>query len=110
MRTTFITKLIPRLVLAMVGIGLLTTSTYAQSSKLWAAEVLGLSCPLCANNIEKQLKRDKDVKEVTINLGTGQVIVHYKSEKPNMQSAIKKAIEDSGFTVRGVIPWDQSKQ
>jgi copper chaperone CopZ len=73
------------------------------ASKIWVAEVLGMSCPLCANNIEKQLKRDKTVESVEIDLGKGDVKITYSREVAETGS-IKKAIEDAGFSTRKIYP------
>lgn len=102
-------KLRTSLFLGMIGLILTNQPSLAQESKVWLAEVFGLSCPLCANNIEKQLKRDKDINKVSIDLESGKVIVDYKVSKPNMEGSIQKAIEDSGFTVREVRRWKENQ-
>lgn len=93
--------------IVLIGSLLLSNIAHAQESKVWVAQVLGMSCPLCANNIEKQLKRDKDVDKVSIDLGTGKVKVEFKLDKANVEKSIKKAVEDSGFTVKEVAPWKE---
>lgn len=95
------------LLIGIVSLLALASIGYAQESKVWVAHVFGMSCPLCANNIEKQIKRDKDVKNVSIDLGTGEIKVEYKLDKTNVEKPIRKAIGNAGFTVKGVTPWKE---
>jgi copper chaperone CopZ len=75
-----------------------------ERSMIWVAEVRGMSCPLCANNIEKQLKRDKAVESVEIDLGSGVVKIFYSRPMSGVGAAIKKSIEDAGFSTGEIQP------
>jgi len=63
----------------------------------WVALVTGMSCPLCAKNIEKQVSRLEGVVDVKIDLGTGRVEVVYSRAHEGDKSSIAKAIKDAGF-------------
>ena len=62
--------------------------------------VNGLSCPLCAHNIDKQLLAIAGVEKAQVHLGTGEVYVKYGEPRPE-RSVLVKAVEDSGFTLKG---------
>lgn len=62
-------------------------------------ETKGMSCPMCANNIDRVLKKNPDIDEVHINLKKGLVIVQFKSGQKPPLSVLILAVEDSGFTV-----------
>lgn len=61
--------------------------------------VLGMSCPLCANNITKQLHRLPGVRDVSINLGTGLVLVQMNPSNSPSREQLTDAIAQSGFTL-----------
>jgi Cu+-exporting ATPase len=64
--------------------------------------VKGMSCPLCANNIDKQLLRVPGVTGVTVDLGTGQVRARLVPDNPPGRQALARAIEQSGFTLERI--------
>jgi len=66
------------------------------SATLW---VHGMSCPLCATNIDKQLSKVPGVKNVSVDLGSGRVVVDLKDQPKPSRAALSKAIRDSGFTL-----------
>lgn len=61
--------------------------------------VHGMSCPLCANGIDKQLEKVIGVETVAIDLDTGIVRVFFVPGAKPMSSELRQAIERSGFTV-----------
>lgn len=93
-----------------ISISFSITDSYGdlKEETIWRAEVLGMSCPLCSNNIEKQLRRDRNVSKVVVDLGTGNVTVNYTNKDLNARESIKRAIENAGFTVKEVEPWNES--
>jgi copper chaperone CopZ len=95
------------IITTLITLSLTNISTFADEGKIWVAEVLGMSCPLCAKNIERQLKRGGDVVSVSIDLGTGNVIIEYKNKKNDLKVPIKRAIESAGFTVKDVYLWKE---
>lgn len=61
--------------------------------------VKGMSCPLCATNIDKQLMHVRGVEHVSVNLGTGEVQVRLAPGNPPTREELAAAIERSGFTL-----------
>lgn len=60
--------------------------------------VNGLSCPLCASNVDSQLLALKGVSKVVVDLNRGQVDVAMSDPKPSPW-ALSNAIDRSGFTL-----------
>ena len=58
-----------------------------------------MSCPLCANNIDKQLLRVSGVNRVKVNLDTGEVFVSMSASSPPSSEQLSHAITQSGFTL-----------
>ena len=58
----------------------------------------GMSCPLCANNVDGRLKKVDGVEEIKIDLETGQVTVRFTKPAPT-RSKLETAIKESGFTL-----------
>ncbi len=61
--------------------------------------VLGMSCPFCATNLEGQLEKVKGVTKISIDLGTGKVVMFLDPTMPVTKEAITKAVDNSGFTL-----------
>jgi copper chaperone CopZ len=61
--------------------------------------VKGMSCPLCANNIDKQLLRVPGVRSVSVDLGTGLVLAELTPSSPPTREQLVGAVERSGFTL-----------
>lgn len=61
--------------------------------------VEGLSCPLCATNVDRQLARLPGVSKATINLGDGTVLIDVKPGESVSQSALRHAIDEAGYTL-----------
>jgi copper chaperone len=59
--------------------------------------VNGMSCPLCAHNIELALGKLKGVSDVRIDLGRGEVTAELNGAVS--KEAIENAVNASGFTV-----------
>lgn len=61
--------------------------------------VHGMGCPLCANNVDKQLLAVPGVTDVRIDLGDGSVkVMLAETNRPTMAQLVK-AVDDSGFTL-----------
>ena len=69
--------------------------------------VNGLSCPKCANNVERSLMSLGGVEGASIDMGAGEVTVRMggKGDRPS-EAAIAGAIEAAGFTFVSVRPVD----
>ncbi|TVQ52158.1 MAG: copper chaperone [Phycisphaerales bacterium] len=61
--------------------------------------VHGMGCPLCANNVDRQLKALPGVSDASIDLGSGEVKVQLADENRPTRSQLARAIQDSGFTL-----------
>jgi copper chaperone CopZ len=66
--------------------------------------VHGLSCPLCANNLDGQLRRIDGVDEATIDLKTGAVSVRLGEDHSVSAGDLARAVEDAGFTLKAIEP------
>ena len=61
--------------------------------------VQGLSCPLCAHNLDKLLLKVDGVQSAVVNLADGTVLVGFDSARPPEAAALAKAVADAGFTL-----------
>ena len=61
-------------------------------------KVDGLSCSFCAYGLERKLRKIDGVKNLEIIINEGKVILTSYREIP--LDVIRKAVEDSGFTLR----------
>lgn len=64
----------------------------------------GMSCPLCAKNIEKQILRSIGPATVKIDLGEGVVVVRPEAPPAATAAKIRGAVVAAGFTVEKVAP------
>lgn len=64
--------------------------------------VHGMSCPLCANNVDKQLLTVPGVQSVRVDMGTGQVKVNLSPEARVTRRQLTDAVDKSGFTLTEV--------
>jgi len=72
------------------------SSTGDSTAKLY---VMGMACPLCANNIDKQLLRVPGVEKVSVDLGSGLVTAKLAPANPPSREELAAAIAQSGFTL-----------
>jgi copper chaperone CopZ len=88
--------------LIMLFITLFTASSNAQISK---AEIraTGLTCSMCSNAINKQLKSMPEVKSVDINLNTNTFTVSLVENNSLKPSAFKEKVEKAGFFIGSLI-------
>jgi copper chaperone CopZ len=62
--------------------------------------VHGMSCPLCAKNVDIELRRIKGVSMVEADLGEGFVYVTLDGSAPVTRGQLARAVNDSGFTIK----------
>ncbi|WP_426090889.1 heavy-metal-associated domain-containing protein [Flavobacterium sp. DSR3-2] len=92
--------------LKFIGIAclLLITSvnSYSQISK---AEIIatGLTCSMCSNAINKQLKATVGVDSVSTDLNTNTFTVYFKKESKIMPRVLKAGVEKAGFFIGSLI-------
>lgn len=61
-------------------------------------QVDGLGCPFCAYGLEKKFKEFKGIKNVKIDIETGDFSFSYPSEKILTLAAVEKQVEKAGYT------------
>ena len=64
--------------------------------KIVTLEVKGLSCPICAGSLEKQIKKISGVRSVKIHLSKGRVTI--VTDESVLNESLTKAVEEAGFT------------
>lgn len=81
---------------------LFTTVSNAQISK---AEIIatGLTCSMCSNAINKQLKSMPEVKNVEIDLNSNTFIVSLADNNSLSPSIFKEKVEKAGFFIGSLI-------
>jgi mercuric ion binding protein len=61
-------------------------------------QVDGLGCPFCAYGLEKKFKEFKGIKDVAIEIETGNFSFAYPSEKNLTMEAVETQVEKAGYT------------
>jgi copper chaperone CopZ len=69
-------------------------------------DVKGLSCPLCSNNLDGQLRRIDGIERAVIDLQTGAVTVHLAEGHAVTRARLARAVADAGFTLHAVRTGD----
>lgn len=97
MKTDIIIKRFIALVM-LLGI----TNSYSQISKV---EIMatGLTCSMCSNAINKQLKAMPEVEKVMIDLNNNTFVVNLKNNSLVTPQMLKSNIEKTGFFVGSMI-------
>ncbi|MES1221501.1 MAG: heavy-metal-associated domain-containing protein, partial [Bacteroidota bacterium] len=71
----------------------------------------GLTCSMCSNAINKALKTIPFVETVNVNLDKNIFVITFKKNATVNFDAIKKKVEDAGFSIAGFwITLDLSNQ
>jgi copper chaperone CopZ len=86
-------------------------NTFAQLTKV---EIIatGLTCSMCSNAINKQLKTLTDVEKVDIDLNTNTFIVFLKKNNQITPKILKDKVENAGFFVGEMVlfvPFENQK-
>ena len=76
--------------------------SYSQISK---AEIIatGLTCLMCSNAINKQLKATVGVDSVSTDLNTNTFTVYFKKESKIMPRILKEGVEKAGFFIGSLV-------
>jgi copper chaperone CopZ len=64
--------------------------------------VHGMSCPLCASNVDKQLLEVPGVTLASVNMGSGEVTVTFAPKARVTRKQLEDAVYKSGFTLAEV--------
>ena len=70
-----------------------------EDAKTFTLVVHGMGCPLCANNVDKQLLKVPGVEDVWVNLRNGQVVVAVSRQNPPTRDQLSRAVDQSGYTL-----------
>jgi copper chaperone len=84
---------------APAGNALDVTSTTPIDASKAVLTVHGLGCPLCAHNVDEQLTAVKGVKDVEVDLGTGNITVGLADASRPTPAQLAAAVDRSGFTL-----------
>ena len=93
------TKFLQRMGLASALLLFAATTAFADTP-VYKLYVDGLACPFCASGVEKQVGGLEDVETVKILINEGIVAVTMASGKTLDEADAKRAVSDSGFTLR----------
>ncbi|TDE54738.1 heavy-metal-associated domain-containing protein [Flavobacterium sp. GT3P67] len=76
--------------------------SYSQISK---AEIVatGLTCSMCSNAINKQLKATVGVDSVSTDLNTNTFTVYFKKESKIKPRVLKESVEKAGFFIGSLV-------
>lgn len=64
--------------------------------------VQGMSCPLCANNIDRAVTRVAGVTSARLDLGRGTVSITLAPGSRVRHADLRKAIDDAGYTLQRI--------
>ncbi len=79
------------------------TAAYASDAEGVTLVVKGMSCPLCATNVDKQLLALPGVMSADVDLSTGEIAVGFRPfGTPPSESQLRQAIVDSGYTLESI--------
>lgn len=79
-----------------------SVKSYSQISKV---EIIatGLTCSMCSNAINKQLKATVGVDSVSTDLNTNTFIVYFKKDSKVMPRVLKEGVEKAGFFIGSLV-------
>ncbi len=66
--------------------------------------VFGMSCPLCANNVDNTLLAIPGVEDVALDMGTGIAVVRLDGRTPVSRRQLAAAVDRSGFSLVRIEP------
>lgn len=64
--------------------------------------VYGMSCPLCANNVDKTLLAVPGVTDVQVDMSTGHARVTLDGQTTVTRRQLAQAVDKSGFTLQRI--------
>lgn len=78
---------------------LLTPKSYGQQNlDRFEIQVDGLGCPFCAYGLEKKFKEFKGIRDVAIEIETGNFTFSYPADKALSIEAVNQQVEKAGYT------------
>ena len=84
---------------------LMATVTFTSNAQIAKAEIVatGLTCSMCSNAINKQLKSLAEVDSVTTDLNTNTFTVFLKKGTGIKPRVLKESVEKAGFFVGSMV-------
>lgn len=95
------------LFLLLFSFGLAGSVPSFAAEKIMSLEVKGMSCPICAGAVERQIRRIPGVKNVQIHLSQGKATV--VADESVTTEHLRKAVEEAGFTPGDIEKSEVSK-
>ncbi|AXT19068.1 copper chaperone [Flavobacteriaceae bacterium AU392] len=89
------TKIIMTLFLGLVSVSTIQAQKERDSFKI---QVDGLGCPFCAYGLEKKFKEFKGIKNVAIDIETGDFTFTYPTEKKLTILQVEEQVKKAGYT------------
>jgi len=88
---------------SLIAVLALALSTSAVAANLtYRLRVDGLACAYCAYRIEKAFMTTRGVEQVDIDFEQGNVLVDAARDVTFSEAELRRIVNDSGFTLRGV--------
>ncbi len=89
-----------QLIVLLLFLGMINASAQISKAEIMAT---GLTCSMCSNAINKQLKAMPEVEKVNIDLNTNTFEVVFKKNAAITPLVLKNSIEKTGFFVGSMI-------
>jgi len=89
---------------------MLFASTAFAEPQTYKLQVDGLACPFCAFGIEKKLSEIEGVDQLDTDIKAGVILLTMKDGVLLDETAAKKAVDQAGFTLRGLEQVQTSTQ
>ncbi|WP_235843282.1 heavy-metal-associated domain-containing protein [Maribacter hydrothermalis] len=86
------------IVSVIVMLMMVTTAVAQEGRDKFMVQVDGLGCPFCAYGLEKKFKEFKGIKNVKIDIETGDFSFSYPAEKALTLTDVEKQVEKAGYT------------
>lgn len=86
------------LITLIIGITSIFNANAQKNMDKFMVQVDGLGCPFCAYGLEKKFKEFKGIKEVKIDIETGDFSFSYPAEKLLSLADVEKQVENAGYT------------
>ncbi|MEL6917227.1 MAG: heavy-metal-associated domain-containing protein [Bacteroidota bacterium] len=82
----------------IIGILTMYVANAQKAMDKFMVQVDGLGCPFCAYGLEKKFKEFKGIKNVKIDIETGDFSFSYPAEKKLTMEAVTSQVEKAGYT------------
>jgi len=90
-------------ILLLLLLSLMFSLSWAAQSEIVKIQVTGMTCPFCVYGTQKKLSQLPGVEKAEVSLSKKQARITMQPGAKTDLAAIRKAIEDAGFTAGEVI-------